>query len=265
MAIGIACGSWADPEYAGLLYPRGFASELRLAGYATWFDCVEVNASYYATPKKEAVAKWVANTPPDFRFDVRLHRAFSISPEKTARDGRLLDFLFTALEPMLRARKLGTFLLVLDPRFGPENHRLEELDVMIEKIRPYSVAIELRDPAWVADKARASTLAYFRERRVTWVAVDMPRLPKLMPPVDEVTNPRLAYLRLHGRNRAWLKSKTAAERHTYLYDPRELGEIVKRIRRLAVKAKEVRVVANNHAYDYAPQTALALRELLNQL
>ncbi len=83
MAIGIACGSWADPEYAGLLYPRGFSSEMRLASYATWFDHVEVNASYYATPRKEAVAKWVENTPPGFRFDIRLHRA--IQPDQGLR------------------------------------------------------------------------------------------------------------------------------------------------------------------------------------
>jgi len=266
MAIHIGCGSWADPEYAGLLYPRGFPPELRLSAYAMWFDHIEVNATYYSTPKKEAVAKWVNATPPAFQFDIRLHRLFSQSPEKTAKAGRLLPYVLETLEPMFEARKFGTFLLVLSPIFAPERHRLEELDPLIDKIKPHPLAIELRHADWVQGNARASTLAYFRERQVTWVGVDMPRLAgsDLMPPIDEVTDPRLAYLRLHGRNPKYLEEKSAAEKHTYLYNEVELGEIVQRIRKLGTKAKNVRVIANNHANDFAPRTALALKEILGQ-
>jgi uncharacterized protein YecE (DUF72 family) len=266
MAIHVGCGSWADPEYAGLLYPAGFPPELRLSGYAMWFDHVEVNASYYATPRKETVAQWVENTPLSFLFDVRLHRAFSQSPEKTAKEGRFLGYLLEGLQPLLQAKKFGTFLLVLSPFFAPERHRLEELDILIQKILPYPLAIELRHRGWVDEKTRISTLAFFRDRKVTWVAVDMPQLDdsSLMPPVDEVTQPSLAYLRLHGRNPSYLKAKSAAERHTFMYTEDELGQIISRVRVLATQAKHVRVVANNHAHDFAPKTALRLKERLGQ-
>jgi uncharacterized protein YecE (DUF72 family) len=266
MAIQIGCGSWADPEYAGLLYPAGFPPELRLSGYAMWFDHVEVNSSYYATPRKETVAQWVKNTPPSFLFDVRLHRAFSQSPEKTAKEGRLLDYLLEGLRPVLQAKKMGTFLLVLSPFFSPERHRLEELDVLIQKIKPYQLAIELRHRGWVEGQARATTLAFFHDRRVTWVTVDMPQLDdlNLMPPVDEVTQSTLAYLRLHGRNAKYLESKSAEERHTYAYSEADLQQIANRVRHLAASAENVRVVANNHAFDYAPRAALRLKELLGQ-
>ena len=266
MAIQVGCGSWADSEYAGFLYPPGFRAGLRLSGYAAWFDHVEVNSSYYATPRKETVAQWVRSTPPSFLFDVRLHRAFSQSPEKTAKEGRLLDYLFEGLHPLLEARKLGTFLLVLSPFFSPERHRLEELDFLIEKLLPHPLAIELRHRGWVDGTRRKSTLEFFRERKITWVAVDMPQLndSSLMPTVDEVTDPRLAYLRLHGRNPAYLKAKSAVERHTFAYDDNELEEIVSRIQLLAKNARNVRVVANNHARDFAPKTALKLKELLGQ-
>ena len=266
MAIQVGCGSWADPEYAGLLYPQGFPPDMRLSGYAMWFDHVEVNATYYSTPKRETVEKWAALTPPAFLFDIRLHRAFSQSPDKTARDGRLLEMLLAGLEPILRTKKLGTFLLILSPSFSPERHRLQEIDTLIDKIRPYPLAIELRHAAWVHGKAKQTTLEFFRERQVTWVAVDMPQLDdsSLMPPIDEVTQPKLAYLRLHGRNQDYLKAKSAAERHTYAYSEIDLRDIVKRIRHLSARAKNVRVVANNHACDFAPQTALALKQLLGQ-
>jgi len=262
----VGCGSWADAEYTGLLYPKSFPPDLRLCGYAMWFDHVEVNSSYYAIPKKEAVKKWVDQTPPSFVFDIRLPRAISQSPAKAGKDGRLIEMLLKSLEPLMRTKKLGTFLLVLSPLFIPGRHQLEELDALIEKIHPHPLAVELRHAGWVSKKLLPPTLEFFSRRKLTWVSVDMPRVKgaELMPVVDEVTRPQLAYLRLHGRNRHWLKAKTAAERHTHAYDPGELDELVRRIHRLSKKAREVRVVATNHALDYAPRTALALKELLGQ-
>lgn len=264
MAIHVALGSWADAEYAGLTYPRGFASDLRLSAYAQWFDLAEVNATYYQLPKRASVEKWLAATPESFRFNIRLHRITSQSPSK-APEGRGLKLMLEALEPMLRVRRLGTFLLVLPPLFAPARHTLEELDGVVEALRPHRLAIELRHADWVAGPARAATLAFFRSRKVTWVAVDMPRIAgsELMPPIDEVTDPRLAYLRLHGRNPKWAPGLSAAEKHTYAYSAEELEELVGRVRGLAQRAKEVHVLANNHAGDFAPKTALALKEALD--
>jgi uncharacterized protein YecE (DUF72 family) len=266
MAIRIGIGSWADPEYLGLLYPKGFPPDMKLCAYAMWFDHVEVNASYYAIPRTEAVKTWVEQTPPHFLFDIRLPRAISQSPEKAGKDGRLLDILLKSMTPLIKTKKLGTFLLVMSPFFSPERHRLEELDPLIKRIRPHSLAVELRHSGWVSDKLRASTLDFFRDRKLTWVAVDMPQVKgsDIMPPVDEVTHAPLAYIRLHGRNLNWFNVKSAAERHTYFYSDRELQELAKRIRLLAGKAKDLRVVCNNHALDYAPKTAMALKEILGE-
>ena len=264
MSIHVALGSWADPEYAGLTYPRGFAADMRLSAYAMWFDLAEVNATYYALPKAAAVAKWLAATPATFKFNIRLHRVISQSPEKSAKEGRLLKIMLENLAPLLQARRLGTFLLVLPPIFAPARHRLEELDGVVQGLGLHRLAIELRHSDWVAGKAREATLDYFRSRRVTWVAVDMPRIKasELMPPIDEVTDSRLAYLRLHGRNSKWAAGLSAAEKHAYAYTEKELEEIVKRVRVLADKAEEVHVLANNHAGDFAPKTAMALKEMM---
>ena len=231
-----------------------------------WFDHVEVNATYYAIPRMEAVENWVEQTPPSFLFDIRLPRAISQSPEKAGRDGRLIDILLKNLQPLMQTGKLGTFLLVLSPFFLPGRHRLEELSPLIERIQPHSLAVELRHSGWVAKTELESNLEFFRQRKLTWVSVDMPRIEgsDIMSPIDEVTWPRLAYLRLHGRNPRYLKVKSAMERHTYFYGPEELREIADRIRLLASRAADVRVVANNHARDFAPKTAFLLKELLEQ-
>ena len=78
-----------------------------------------------------------------------------------------------------------------------------------------------------------------------------------------MTQPELAYLRLHGRNRAgYLKGGSAATQHLYRYKEAELDELAARIRMIAKKARDVRVVCNNHAKDFAPRAALALRTRL---
>jgi uncharacterized protein YecE (DUF72 family) len=266
VSIRVGIGSWSDDAYRGVLYPPKLPAAGRLRAYAQIFDHVEVNSTYYGAPKPEAVKKWIAETPPGFLFDIKLHRVFSMSPRSAQPvEGKrdLLGYTLERLEPLVEARKLGVFLLLLTARFGPDKHSLAELDTLVRRLMPFSLAVELRDPAWVAGKARATTLAAFRDAGIALVDVDMPRGPEFFPILDEVTNPQLAYLRLHGRNRAgYLKGGSAADQHHYKYNAAELGELAARIKKIAKKASNVRVVCNNHAEDFAPQAALALRGLL---
>lgn len=254
-----------DDEYVGLLYPRELPSTGRLGKYATSFDHVEVNSSFYRTPQRQTVETWMKETPADFSFDVKLHRAFSEDPESTARDGGLIARLLEATEPLTEANKLGAFLLVLPALFGPKRHRLEELDPLTERLAGHRLAVELRNRGWIDGEQRARTFDYFRARKLVWVAVDMPRLEQtsIMPPIDEVTNPELAYLRLHGRNQDWTKAKTTEARHTHEYSEDALKEIAVRVRALAEKAREVHVIANNHAQDFAPKAAIGLKRVLS--
>ena len=72
--------------------------------------------------------------------------------------------------------------------------------------------------------------------------------------LDEITNPGVAYLRLHGRNaRAYITGKTVAARFNYDYNNDEIAGVAKRSKRLAHEAREVHIVFNNNALDYAPR------------
>ncbi len=88
-----------------------------------------------------------------------------------------------------------------------------------------------------------------------------------MPPdLNEITNPQLAYLRLHGRDaRAYTTGKTVASRFHYDYSDDEIEEVAQRARALAQEAKEVHIVFNNNALDYAPHAAARMRIALGQM
>lgn len=264
MAIRVGCGSWTDQDYVGLLYSKGTKPADRLRVYTHWFERVEVNSSYYAIPAASTIANWVGQTPPAFLFDLKLPRAFSDDPRHAAQSGAL-PALLRAIEPLGAAKKLGGFLLTLAPSFGPDRHRLDELDLVAKTLLPLApLAVELRHRGWIHDARRADTLAWFRERGLTWVALDLPPIDAsaVLPPIDEVTTPAFAYVRLHGRNPRYLEAKTAAERHRHVYTPDELQEIATRLRALAARAQNVHVSVNNHCADFAPKAALALRRLL---
>ncbi len=266
MAIHIGCGSWADDPYVGVLYPKGSPKTERLRLYTGWFDRVELNVTYHAVQPRERIAAWVDQTPPHFRFDVKLQQRFSEDP-RSAASGPLVETFLNSIESIVASKKLGAFLFTLAPRFGPARHRLDELDLVAEKFSPHApVAVELRDRAWIEGDARDTTLAYFRERQFAWVALDLPHLDAapILPPIDEVTHPSLAYMRLHGRNPDYLKAKKAEDRHNHIYTDAELEQLAARIRVLASHARDVHVSVNTHYRDYAPRAALALRRLLGQ-
>jgi uncharacterized protein YecE (DUF72 family) len=160
-------------------------------------------------------------------------------------------------------------LLQLSPSFSPKRHQLDELEELLGQLADYRIAIELRNRNWVEGENREPTLEFFRKHSATLVAVDAPAQKHftIMPPeLNAITNPALAYLRLHGRDaRAYTTGKTVAARFNYDYNDAEIGEVAERSRDLATEAKEVHVVFNNNALDYAPHAALRMRKALGQM
>jgi uncharacterized protein YecE (DUF72 family) len=75
--ILIGTSSWADPGFVKEWYPPKMAAKERLPWYAQRFQTVELNSSFYAVPDRSTVHQWVAATPDEFVFDVKVHRALS--------------------------------------------------------------------------------------------------------------------------------------------------------------------------------------------
>lgn len=123
-------------------------------------------------------------------------------------------------------------------------------------------------PREVPDPLQA-TLEYFKSRRIAFVMVDAPESEHftVMPSaMNEVTNPKLAYLRLHGRNaEGYIKGRSVPERFNHEYTVAELQEIKQRVEKVVEehKPEEIHVVANNNNLGYAPRTAEWIQEALH--
>jgi uncharacterized protein YecE (DUF72 family) len=288
--IYVGTSSWADPGFVAEWYPKKMVARDRLAWYAERFEAVELNSSFYAVPEAEMAARWAEVTPDGFLFMVKLHRLLSrhsgevgsLPPDLRGEadvDGRgrvrldadleqaLAEAVVDAVAPLREAGKLGGFLLQLSPSFSPKAHELEELRPLVERLAPHRTAIELRNRNWVDGERTKETLAAISDLGAAWVGVDAPQADHftIMPPIDAVTDDRLAYLRAHGRNAdGYLKGRTVAERFGWEYSDEELGEIAGRATELAERAEIVNVAFNNNRGRDAPASARRMRELLGQ-
>ena len=290
--ILVGTASWSDPGFVQRWYPKKLPAGERLEWYAQHFEMVEVNSTFYSVPEPRMVERWCAATPNDFTFDVKLHQLFSfhstpaklLPPElqrRTEPDARgkvkstpdlqeaLLQIFLRSMSIVRGAGKLGVFLLQLSPAFSPRKHKLEELDRLIEMLSDYDLAIEFRNRNWAAGDQLESTIDFLEKHRAIFVNVDAPVSDHFMvmpSDVDEVTNSKIAYLRLHGRNaKAYITGKTVAARFDYDYSDDEIAETAERSTKLARQARQLHVIFNNNNLDYAPRAALRLRKALGQI
>jgi len=290
--ILVGTASWSDPGFVERWYPKKMPAGERLAWYAQHFELVEVNSTFYSVPEPRMAERWCAATPDDFTFDVKLHQLFSFhsTPAKmlppdlqrraeTDAKGKvkstaelqeaLLKIFLRSMSIIRDAGKLGVLLLQLSPAFSPRKHKLNELEPLIEMLSDHDFAIEFRNRNWAVGDQLESTIDFVREHRAIFVNVDAPASDHftVMPSdLDEVTNPKIAYLRLHGRNaKAYITGKTVAARFDYDYKGEEIAEIVNRSKKLSKEARDVHVIFNNNNLDYAPRSALRLRKALGQI
>jgi len=138
------------------------------------------------------------------------------------------------------------------------------LESVANKLTGYELAVEFRNKMWMeTERDQDPTLRFLRDQGLALVNLDMPQgFKSSLPPTAEVTDPKLAMVRFHGRDpEAWVK-KTVQERFRYRYKPEELQEWVPRIEHLADNAERVHVLMNNCYSDDAVVGARQLTALL---
>jgi uncharacterized protein YecE (DUF72 family) len=257
-AIHIGPAGWSYPDWVGPVYPVGRKVD-ELLTIARYFDCVELNSSFYRIPAEHAVRSWAdrISEKPGFAFTIKLLSRFT--HERTATPDDAKRFL-GAFETLLIKGSVGAFLLQFPWSFrdSPESRGwLESLALWFGSV---PTAVELRHGSWRSGAAES----FLSERGLALCNIDQPVIGSSMPPAEIVTETRLSYIRLHGRNyRNWVrKNATRDERYDYLYREDELEEWKSRANRLAAKVESLYIITNNHFRAQALVNAFQLKYLL---
>jgi uncharacterized protein YecE (DUF72 family) len=254
-----------------------------------------VDSTYYALPARSMAERWVERTPDDFVFNAKAHALMTGQPTETARFPRelkealpralrdrrriygkdlppeLTDEVWRiyrdALSPLHTAGKLGAILLQYPRYFLPNRRNSESLLEAKERLAPLPVAVEIRNGRWLAGSRAERLFGWMRDNALTYVVVDQPQgLDSSVPPVETLTTPRLAMVRMHGRRvETWERPEVGVlERFRYLYDETELGEWAPRVAALAARAAETHVIMNTCYANYATTTAEEFAALLQR-
>ena len=130
----IGCSGWNYKGWRGEFYPLGLPSSRWLDYYASMFDTVEINNTFYRLPEKSTFECWKRQTPPGFVVAVKASRFLTLGP------------------------RLGPALYQLPPNFFRNDVNVERLEIFLRAMprrinrRVVHHVFEFRHPSWYVDE-----------------------------------------------------------------------------------------------------------------
>jgi uncharacterized protein YecE (DUF72 family) len=268
--IGTAGFSYKDWE--GVVYPADLKRrKLHPLEYlAKFFDCCEINSSFYGHIRPNVGQSWCEKTAavnPGFQFTAKLFQGFTHAPqgtappspfhltvsaeeEKLAREG---------LDSIAQQGKLGAVLIQFPVSFKNADDTRDYLFQLTAKFKDYPLVLEIRHESW----NDPDILARLAEAGVGFCNIDQPRLGKSIRGTEHVTSP-VGYVRLHGRNyKEWFQADNRNDRYNYLYKPKELEGWKEKIVHISRSSEKTFAITNNHYLGQAAVNALELKNMLS--
>jgi uncharacterized protein YecE (DUF72 family) len=289
--VRVGTSGWNYPSgrgtWNGVFYPRargrarGFDE---LAFYAEHFNTVEVNSTFYGQPRPDVTAGWVARTPREFEFSVKLYQKFthprmfkgrlerSLPPDAVDSDTLAalaapnaadLDEFRRGVDPLAASGKLGALLAQFPASFKNGAAERSYLEGLLRAFSQYPVAVELRHKSW--SDAFAETLALLNGSAAAWVQIDEPKFrfsirQNYLPNVKG-----FYYMRLHGRNAAqWWAHDKSEDRYNYLYSAEELTEFTETAQAARHLVKKLYMYTNNHFSAKSVANAAMIKKQLGE-
>ncbi len=238
-SLRIGCSGWNYGHWRERVYPKGLPPRLWLQHYATLFDTVEVNATFYRLPTRSAVANWVAQSPPDFLFTIKSSRYLTHIKRLTDL-GSGVQLFYQRIDPLVASPKLGPLLWQLPESFHRDDERLARA---LERLPPGRHCFEFRHASWFVPEV----YELLRRHGVALVIGDTPKRPFQ---THELTAD-WTFIRFHYGHRGRRGN----------YSDSELREWAARIDAMREGA-EVFAYFNNDWEGFAPRNAKRLRALL---
>lgn len=239
--LHIGTSGWSYKHWKTIFYPPEVKTSQWLEYYATQFDCVELNASFYRLPQEQTVKDWRKRTPDDFKFCFKLSRY--ITQLKKLNDvGEPLQNFFDRFKPLRICA--GPILIQLPPHFGFDAERTENFFKLLRRYRSYRFALEARHETWLAPAA----LDLLKKYRVAFVIAESGgRFP-----YSEAVTTDFVYLRFHG----------PAALYASDYSSETLRKYATLVEHWLNQERDVWCFFNNDVHGYAVKNARELRALV---
>lgn len=268
--FNIGTAGWSYKDWVPNFYPKNQSGGFDwLQFYSHYFNCVEVNSTYYTYISPKIVDGWIrkVENSDNFVFHVKLHQDFT---HKRKFDELNIKAVRYNLDQLKKSERLGGLLIQFPYSYSFDGNSVQYIRKLRDIFPDVSCFVEVRHQSWNNDSA----LNFFKENDLTFCTIDQPQIGQAIEFDPVITNDK-AYIRFHGRNaEAWKKSlanfgkeqtyEEQSSRYNYLYSPGELVEIEQKIKSIQHKVKEVNVIMNNHPHGDAVANAFELIHLLEE-
>jgi uncharacterized protein YecE (DUF72 family) len=259
--LRIGTSAFTAEGWEGTFYPKGIAARDQLSYYATQFDTVELDNTFYRTPAISTVKGWYAKTPSEFIFAAKVPQVITHEKVLVGCEDDLMHFLETMGE--LR-EKLGPLLFQFGyfnkSKFKSGTEFLARLKPFLKKLpKGFQYAVEIRNKYWLNARF-AETL---REHGVALALIDqswMPRPWEMKEKFDLITAD-FAYVRWLG-DRKGIEEQTKSWDKTVVDRTGELKEWVDVFMKFFFQNIKIFAFANNHYAGHAPDTVRQFQRLL---
>jgi uncharacterized protein YecE (DUF72 family) len=261
--IRVGPAGWSYPDSPGRVYPADVPTKFDVLAFtASYFDTIEINASFYAPQPARNYASWARRVAKNanFKFTAKLWQRFTHQP-KTAWTADEVREVTDGLQVLRDAGRLGAVLAQFPWSFKPAKESLDRLARLSQDFAGWPVVVELRHGGW----AQHEHAVLLKRLGLGFCNIDQPVIGESLGPTAGVTS-EVGYVRFHGRryDRWFEENEDTAQRYDYLYSAEELQPWAERIRKIAGAdgVKEVYVVSNNHFEGKGPANALMIRSML---
>ncbi len=251
--LRLGTSAFTAAGWEGTFYPEGMKPAEFLSFYATQFDTVEVDSTFYRVPSPSMVRNWYARPPAGFLFAVKTPQEITHERVLVNCEDAFKQFL-NAVE--LLKEKLGPILLQF-PYFNRQ--AFPNVDAFLERLAPFLLglsrdrqfALEVRNKNWLVPRL----LDLLRKHGVALALIDhpwMPRPKEWLATGDPITA-EFTYIR-------WLGDRKGIEQQTKIWDNvivdrrSELEEWVEACRKFNHRNIAIFGFANNHYAGHAPAT-----------
>ena len=235
----VGTSGWNYREWRGVFFPEDLAARKWLAFYATRFDSVEINYTFYRLPSEESCRAWYRETPANFRFAVKASRY--ITHIKRLRDSREAWDAFLKRIKILK-EKLGPILLQFPSNFRATETNLHSVDEFLAYAvrRSTRLALEFRDRSCLENEM----IGILRRHRAALVVSHSSKYPvaEICPTSD------FAYFRFHGPKQMFASG----------YSDTELRHWSEQMKAQLRAHQDVYAYFNNDARCHAPGDAQVL-------
>jgi len=238
----MGCAGWSYKEWIGPLYDP---NQSMLQQYASVFDTVELNSSFYRAPDEGTILGLTRHTNRGFMFSAKINQKFTHDLGMKLDEDAVtaLEEFVQLFDPLLTQDRLGCFLVQLPPSLKRDDKLLEDFLAVLP--RRYDYVVEFRHKSWIAPESWKTLAKY----DAAYCIVDEP----LLPPEVHVTS-GIGYVRWHGHgDKPW---------YNYEYDQKQLQEWVPKVKVIQENTKKTFGVFNNHFHGYAPENCIQLMDML---